>query len=391
MLSGIITIGLFFLILSILVLIHEWGHYFTAKKSGVYVEEFGLGIPPRAWGKKFGETLYSINWLPFGGFVRMYGEDAEQEEEYKVNGKLIPQSRAFYSKRPLIKGIIVTAGVVMNFLLAVVIFSLLYSFTGIPEQGDRIQVGEVALDSPAAVAGIMPGDILIEVMYEQTDGTEMIVPATDVDQFIELVNQQAGQEIMIEVQRDLGQGQIETVNLTPRQNPPEGQGAMGISLGFEQISVHYPWWQMPFRGSWIGIQESFAWSHTILIMLQDMATKAVNGTVPEGVGGPIRIAAMTGEVRQYGLVYTLHFMAIISLNLAVMNLLPLPALDGGRLVFIIFEGITGRRFWPNVERYIHGVGMLALLTLLVIISIADVRALWGESILSFFRGLGIPL
>src|SRR3972149_9699836 len=203
----IVSILVFLIVLSVLVLVHELGHFIVARKSGVLVEEFGFGIPPRIFGVKVGETLYSINLLPFGGFVKLHGENSEE-------GITIP-SRAFLNKSKKVRASILTAGVIMNFLLAIISFAIVYSFNGIPKDTGKVKVVEVVSGSPAQVSGLVVGD-----KVKSVDGTGV----TKVSEFVELVEKKKGGKAAVVIERD---GETKKVTLSPRENPPEGEGPLG--------------------------------------------------------------------------------------------------------------------------------------------------------------------
>lgn len=365
--GGFVTFVVFLLILWILVLIHEFGHYWAAKKSGVYVEEFGLGLPPRVWGFRIGETLYSFNWLPFGGFVKLYGEDAESDKEYEVDGKKVSKKRAFYNQKPINKLVIILAGVFMNFVLGVMAFALSFSLEGIPEVTNRVQILNVVEGGPAEIAGFRAGDIVSCV------GTNNVCEkVSDVGMFVSYLNNNKGSEVNVELLR--GEDLIRTI-VIPRVDHPQDEGATGISVGVEIVQRFYSWWQMPFRGMYEGLKEATFWGVTIVKMLGELVLKLFGGVVPTDVAGPVGIYSLTGKVVEYGFLAVVRFMGILSINLAIMNILPLPALDGGRLWFVIYEMITRKRVNAKVERWVNTAGMLFLLGLIGLVTLVDIRRL----------------
>lgn len=363
-----VTFLVFFAILSLLILIHELGHFWVAKRSGIYVEEFGFGIPPRMFGVKIGETIYSLNWLPFGGFVRLYGEDASEEE---MQGRArVPKSRAFYSQPTVVKAAVVSAGVIMNFLLAGLAFTIAYSVTGIPVEGETVRVLDVQPDSPAAMAGIQKNDVVLRVI---DDGKVEVVD--HVDDFLTAVQSNPGKEMSIEIRRE-GVADFITV-ITPRVEFPDNQGPTGVVISSLEQKF-YPWWQMPWLGMKYGFDEALQWSRLILVMMGQMVRDLfISGKKPEGLGGPVQIYQITGEVVQYGWVAVLRLLGILSVNLAVLNILPFPALDGGRLFFILLERLIGKKITPNFERWVHTAGMMLLISLMVMITIGDFARLFG--------------
>ncbi len=340
--SSILT---FLIILSVLIFVHELGHFLAAKKHGIKVEEFGFGYPPKILGFKKQETEYSLNLLPFGGFVRMRGEDQNRGR------------RSFYGQPKLTRLIVLLAGVTMNFLLGVVLFGAIYTKLGIPEPVDYLTVTSVAPGSPAETAGIKANDKVTGF-----SGTQA---------FIDYVNARRGEVISLTVGDRL-------VEATPRtiEGTPAGQGALGV--GITNIDfVFYPVWQRPVRGVIYGTKEAWGWGREILLSLQTLIGRLVKGEVPQEVAGPVGIYEVSKSASAQGFLAVLQFTGILSINLAILNLLPLPALDGGRVLFILLEIVRRRRVRAEIEQKIHLAGMLLLLALMVLITINDLRRLFG--------------
>ena len=365
----------FLLVLSLVVLIHELGHFLAAKMFGVKVHEFGFGYPPRMIGiyknlknrwkivqnqdvdDKAKGTVYSINWLPFGGFVRMFGE-------FENDAMGSKSDQAFFNKKKRQRAIIILAGVFMNIVLAVVLFSTIYSISGIPEEVDYITVGAVAPGSPADTAGFEMGDVVKGI-----DG----VMLSETSDFVENVQDKGGQEVSVLVERD---GRELDLLVTPRENPPANEGAVGVIIS-KYDNVFYPAWEMPFRGAWVGIQEAYGWTRMMIEGIGTMIGMLFAGDRPE-VTGPVGIYEITSNVAQQGIFPLMKFVGILSINLAVVNALPFPALDGGRFVFIMLEGVIGRKVKPKIEAYINMAGMLFLIGLMVLVTIGDVMRLMGR-------------
>lgn len=361
----IISILVFFLILSILVLIHEAGHFFMAKKMGVKVEEFGFGFPPRIIGKKFGETTYSLNLLPIGGFVKLYGEDEagggklafKIEDADKKKSSKEDLKRAFFAKSAWQRFLIVIAGVVMNFLLAVIIISYLFTVRGVPIPTNHIIIAAVAKNSPAEKSGMQVGDIIISIDQQAISDPSKLIAYTKLH---------LGKEMTLVLRTTKGEQRI--VKVTPRVHYPKDEGAMGIAIAEDVQIKKYPWYQAPF----VGLVETAKQSWDIVLGLGSAIVEvATQGKVPEGLAGPIGIAQVTGQFVQVGFDAVLSLMALLSLNLAVLNVLPIPALDGGRLFFILYEIVTRRKVHPKFEGYAHAVGMAILLLLIILITIHD--------------------
>ncbi len=365
------AILVFLLILTVLVLIHEAGHFFVAKKLGIKVEEFGIGLPPRIFGIRRGETLYSLNWLPIGGFVKLYGEDQAgggKVQKSKVESSKSDIGRAFFARPPWQRGIVVVAGVVMNFLLAVVIISYLFGVVGVPVAGDKVIVAGIVPSSPAAAGGLMVGDTI-----ETVNGIAILSPS----QLTDFTSKHLGEKLSIKIKDKNGTEKI--VEITPRKNYPSGQGPMGVSIATNVIVKKYTWYQAPL----IGLQESVKTSWMIMASLGstvfNLITKA---QVPAGVAGPVGIAQLTGQFVEVGPMAVLSLVSLLSLNLAILNILPIPALDGGRLFFILIEAVTRKKVNPKYEGYAHAVGMAVLLFLIALITLHDIlRLISGQPLI----------
>ena len=343
----------FAIILIVLVVVHELGHFITAKLAGVKVLEFGLGYPPRIWGKKIGETEYTVNALPLGGFVKLLGEEDPDD----------PKSLAA-QPRPIRLGILV-AGSAMNLLLPVVLFAIAFMIPQDVSIG-QAQIARVDPDSPAAAAGMRTGDVI-----QRVEGRE-IRNTADLSRAIRL---NVGQPITFVVLRN---GTAETLTATPRWAPPEGQGQVGI-----RVSPLYAFTEREWYPIWEAIPMGFtATVETLQLARNEVISWFKGGTQP-ALSGPVGIAQATGEVvEQAGWLPLLEFGALLSINLAVINLLPLPMLDGGRIAFVVLEIIRrGKRISPEREGLVHMVGFAVLITFVVFISYFDVlRIISGKSI-----------
>ncbi|MEK7165502.1 MAG: M50 family metallopeptidase [Patescibacteria group bacterium] len=336
------TLLVFGIVLSILVFVHEFGHFLVAKKIGVRVEEFGFGLPPKLWGFKHGETVYSLNWLPIGGFVRLSGED----EAEQVKAKLAPieLQRYFFARSKKERAAILLAGVTMNFLLAVAIFSVVFTY-GLEIPGG-VKVAEVVVNSPAQIAGL---------------------EKEDVGRISTKIKEKLGKTVTVTVLRE---GKKLDISVIPRVDPPPGEGAIGIKM--EQIvkELKYPWYQAPFYGVYWGVV--FSWEMATLLF--DLFWRLVTfRSVPtDQIAGPIGIAQTVGAAARYGFLEVAKITGLLSLNLALVNVLPIPALDGGRLLFVVIEKFIGKRVKPKVEQIAHQVGMTFLLALIALITLNDI-------------------
>ncbi len=349
------------------------------------MEEFGFGLPPRIWGKKVGETIYSLNALPIGGFVRLYGEDGSGSVKEDAN-----KGRAYFEKPIWQRLTVLLAGVFMNLLLAVVAFAILYNIYGIPVKSDKVKIVGVSESSPAAVLGVKPEDEILAVDGQSVDSLEA---------FVSLTKEKAGQSMELTVKREKGnpcekvlegeaverekeQGGLEMemvcregnllFYITPRENPPEGEGPLGVVVSATELK-HFPWWQMPFLGAREGFKESWAWGKMILGALRStFVSLFTQGKVPKDIAGPIGIFQVTGEATKSGAWAVVQFLGILSVNLAIINILPFPALDGGRLIFLGYEAVTRKKPNPKVEGWVNTAGMAFLLALMLLITLNDI-------------------
>lgn len=368
----VLTIIAFIIILGILIFVHEFGHFMIARRLGVRVEEFGFGYPPRLFGKKIRGTIYSLNLIPFGGFVKIFGEDGQHKDK----------KNSFSSKKVWQRALMIVAGVVMNFLLAGFVLGLGHGL-GLPTvveensggslRNVQIQILQVAFDSPAQKAGILAGDSILELKFQEQSGCnscakvniDSIKPdnVTDVQEF---VRKHQGQEISLSLER--GQERLE-VSLVPRINPPTDEGAMGVALAKTAI-VSYPWYLAFFKG----FKSAFYLLIAIIAAIAGLFWRLIStGHVgAEAIGGPVAIYMLTDQMRNLGFVYLLQFTALLSINLAIINILPFPALDGGRLLFLLVEKIKGKPINQKVEKLVNTLGFAILIALMLAITWRDI-------------------
>lgn len=360
----IITGLIFFAVLSILVVVHECGHYFMARFIGVHVEEFGLGLPPKIWGKKIGKTLYSLNALPFGGFVRLTGEDEIPEEHKDIKAKERPHY--FWARSKKERSAILVAGVTMNFLLAVLI-TVGILVTGVKEPSGIVHITSISPGSPANLAGLLPDDTLRSISYIENGKAVEVALRVPAD-LINATKKNIGLPVVLRYQTH---GQDKSVTLVPRKDPPKGEGALGVGIT-DLVTKYYPWYEAPVAAVRINFERAGQMFTSLFSVVGRLLTFQ---KVENELAGPIGIAQMTGEAAKFGLKALLEFMSILSLNLAVLNILPIPALDGGRLAFVVLEKFIGKRIKPASERNAHSIGMIILLTLIVLVSISDILRL----------------
>jgi regulator of sigma E protease len=360
----LISIVSFIVILGSLVLIHEIGHFIAAKLSGVLVEEFAIGMGPKLFSYKKGETIYKINLLPIGGYVKMLGEESHSSN---------PRS---FSMQPIRKRLfIVTGGVIMNVVLAGIayfIFLALNSFTLImPVLGNydfkftkeepAVIIDFVANNSPAEESGIEPGDMILAIDE---------ISISSIEQLSEYIQEKKGTEVTLSVVNYLG-GDTRDISLVPRKDPPEGEGSIGISMT-EAVKISYEGINRIFSG----LEHSFNMlSYTLVIfkdlIIQSFKTRDIS-YISETVSGPVGVYVVTDAViKTSGLIGLLDIAGLMSTSLAFMNILPFPALDGGHVAILILEKVRGKKMNPNVENWLSAGGFFLLMAFMLVISVKD--------------------
>lgn len=361
-----LSLFIFFLILSILVLVHELGHFLVAKKNGVYVEEFGFGFPPRLFSVKKGETLYSLNLLPFGGFVKVLGEEFEELKRKKIPKNL--KNRTFVGKKPWQRALIIIAGVAANFLLGWFIISYLFT-QGVPVPTNKVIIEKVMANSPAEAAGLKSNDIVRSLTTNIYSLQPTVYPLKSTQDLINLSKKYSNQEIKLTIQRNKEEF---TVPIIARKNPPKGQGPLGIVIT-SFITKKYSWYQAPF----FGLAESVKITITIVKELAKTLFLFLSGKkVDIEVAGPVGIAKITSTAVKFGNNAILQLLGLLSLNLAVINIFPFPALDGGRLGLIIYEVVSKKKVDVKIERRLNLIGFAILLSLIILVTINDVIKLF---------------
>jgi regulator of sigma E protease len=341
-------------VLVFLIIAHEFGHYVTAKLTGVKVLEAGLGYPPRAWGFTWRGTIYSINWLPLGGFVRLLGEEDPSD----------PGSLA--AKPRWVRLIVLAAGSGMNFILPIMLFAVAYMIPHTVNVG-LTQITSVVPGGPAQEAGLQSGDVIFQINGKDVRNVSEVSLAIRLD---------LGKTIDFTVKHT--DGVIETVPVHARWSPPSNQGPTGI-----QIASLYPFTEKESFPPWEAIPKG--WTSTInsLTLARNEVISWTKGSSGPDVAGPVGIAQATGEVvRESGFDVLLEFAALLSINLAIINILPLPMLDGGRIAFVLLEIVRGgKRIAPEKEALVHLVGLALIITLAVVVTYFDItRIIGGESL-----------
>lgn len=427
------------MILGVLIFSHELGHFVVARRNGIKTDEFGFGFPPRIfgvqflkgskfehkmeveslqiekldiktggseeiikktiieklqrigrfvpvkkwriiWGSHDGDdenekkdlkeaeendfsksTIYSLNWIPMGGFVKIKGENGE--------GKDDPDS--FASKKPWTRVKVLAAGVIMNFILAWFLYSVGYVI-GNPEaveNGESVQIINVVEKSPANLMGLKAGD---EIFKTQTLSDESAIQINNVEDVQNYVGNFKGQEVNLKIKRG---SEVLDLKGVPRVNAPDGEGSLGIELAQVSI-VKYPWYQAP----WLGLLKLKDVFIAIFVVIFEALRSLLTWKAPTGleIAGPVKIFNLTGDFVRLGYIYVIQFAALLSVNLGIMNILPIPALDGGRILFVIIEKIKGRPVKEKTEQLFHTVGFFALIMLMIFIITRELLAMFWK-------------
>lgn len=353
----VITILVFILILGVLVFAHELGHFIFAKRAGVKVLEFGFGFPPRIFGKEYHGTIYSINAIPLGGFVKIFGEEGEGTDK----------KDSFVSRSAWQRFNILFAGVLFNVLLAVLFLSIYFwlggptivteptRYTDSSKVTFETMVWEQDKGSPADSAGIIQGDVILEINNQEVKDFGLVQ---------DTVKNNPNQKINLKIKRE-----SEDKNFEITLADKNGQGFLGVKAVENYTSAHYPWWKVPYIAAAETVKIIWAIIAILGLYLKNLIFKV---QAPTDLAGPIGIFILTREMIKLGLQEVLRFVALLSINLAIINILPLPALDGGRILFVVIEKIRGRRVTPKIENLTHSIGFAALILLIILISWHDV-------------------
>ena len=372
----LILVFRFLAILSVLIMIHEAGHFFTARAFGVKVLEFGMGFPPRIFSFKRGDTVYALNAIPLGGYVKLLGEEDPSD----------PRSLA--GKGALTRFTVLSAGAFMNFILALVLFSFIFMVPQDRVEG-RVLISGVAPDSPAQMAGLQGGDIVLEVDGHEVRNTQELARRIQLKLGSETTWQVMRPERLITgsfgIGGEPGLAQPLTrdtepfiIKLTPRWTPPTGEGNAGVlirTIDSQIVSRSDSFWE--------AIPNGFGRMWEILILLRNLVASWILGSSSPQLGGPVAIAQASDTVAEAGWIPLVEFMAFISLQLAIFNILPIPALDGGRILFVAIEWVRrGKRISPEREGMVHLVGFAVLISVIVVISYFDIlRIIQGNSLI----------
>lgn len=340
-------------------MIHELGHYMVAKWIGVKVLEFSFGFGPKIVGYQGKETLYALRIIPLGGFVKLHGMDAELD----ANGQEViaptHDVRSFMNKPVWQRMAVIVAGPIMNFVLAIILFVGVFAFLGVPAPGNSNIIGSLVPGKPAATSGIQPGDKILAVNNEST---------LDWTRLTEVIHAKPDQLLSLTVERSKGK-QHQTLSVKTEKDAPTGYGMIGIAP--EIIYTH----ASILQSTGFGLQRTADFTKLIVVSLVQMIT----GKIPADVGGPVMIAQAIGEGAQQGFANLLGLTGVLSIQLGLINLFPIPALDGSRLIFLLIEGVRGKPLNPDKENMIHLVGFGLLMALMIAVTYKDVLRLFVKA------------
>ncbi|MBU4480030.1 site-2 protease family protein [Patescibacteria group bacterium] len=371
------TIILFIVVLAILIIVHELGHFIFAKKTGMRVDEFGIGFPPRLFAFKKGETEYSLNLIPLGGFVKILGETPDDES---ISGH--DSQRSMVNKPKWAQALVISAGVLFNIIFAWVLISIGF-MVGLPTSVSQfnpedikeknIVIVSVVENSPAFKAGLEAGDEPL-FMTVKNDSIQNF-SETEMQDFI---FKHGGEEITILYKKLLaekneqGESEIFTAFVTPIGGIIEDQSAIGIisdTVGVVQLN--------PFESVWEGLKLVINLIISTAVGLSLFVYGLIKGTGDlSQIAGPVGIVGMVGDAANFGFIYLLSFTALISVNLAVINFIPFPALDGGRLLFIAIEAVSRRNIKPAIANALNLIGFVLLIGLMVVVTYSDILKLF---------------
>ncbi|MCX6754868.1 MAG: RIP metalloprotease RseP [Candidatus Nomurabacteria bacterium] len=363
------SIIIFITILLVLVVSHEFGHFIVAKKSGIRVDEFSFGFPPKLFGKKIGETTYNFNLLPVGGYVKIFGENPDEES---LNG---PDSkRSFINKPRYIQAAVLFAGVTMNFLVAWLLLSVGF-MSGLPTslgsvpagatiENQALTITSVLTNSPASLGGLKVGD-KISSLVTKADSVLFSPSNLSSEELQSFIKKHGNEEIKVSIVRGK---ESKEILVTPKINTKSDVAMIGISMdtiGTLRLPIHKAFWE--------GLKLTCSIMVSTILGFYNLIHNAIIGQGNmSSLTGPVGIVGVVGDAAKFGFIYLLSFTALISINLAVINLIPFPALDGGRLLFLLIEKIKGSPIKPQIANTINMVGFGILMILMVVITYHDI-------------------
>ncbi len=369
------TLFLFLIILAVLVLVHEAGHFIAARACGIRVDEFGLGFPPRLFSWKRGETRYSVNLIPFGGFVKIFGEDGEVPNADVAESAEPFGTRNFARKPRALQAFVLVAGIIGNFLLAFVLLSLGFMSGmpapvdgewGLPVTNAALTIVEVLPDSPADRAGLRAGDKIVSLAY---GGHLLTAPSPDAASAF--IADTQNETIALSVER---REEPLIFSITPMREVVEGRQAIGVAmdmLGIVQLPLH----RAVLEGAKATVFLSAETARALVVFIKDVFTGNAD---LQNLAGPVGIAGLVGQARAEGAAHILSLTALISINLALINLIPFPALDGGRLLFVAIEAVRRKPIPARFAQTANAAGFILLLLFIVFVTYHDISRLFSS-------------
>ncbi|MDR1702698.1 MAG: RIP metalloprotease RseP [Sporomusaceae bacterium] len=336
----VLTIIAVVFVFGLLVFVHELGHFLTAKAVGMRVDEFAIGFGPKIISRQRGETVYSLRAVPLGGFNKIAGMDPDEEQDEK----------SFYAKSVGARMFVIVAGSVMNFLLPVILFFAVFMLSGIDTPSQEPVIGSIMQDRPAASAGLLAGDKVVAVDGQGIESWP---------QFVEIIQKSADKNVVIEVARG---GTAQKISVMPEFDATAQRGIIGVTPLVEKYQPGV------FEAMGLGAK----YTYVVLVKMVDALAEMVTGRAAADIAGPIGIMKMTGEAAQNGLAPLLQFAAFLSINLGLINLLPIPALDGGHIIVLGIEAIRGKQLNKRYLEIVHGIGFVLLILLMIVATFKDI-------------------
>lgn len=373
--SVLIAIGIFLVVLFVLVLVHEWGHYIVAKLTGMRVDEFAVGFPPTIWSRTIGETRYALNALPIGGYVKILGEDGDETATPLSEAD---RARTFGARPKWAQALVLLAGVTMNMLLAwvlliVIAASLIGGERAVSEAdytgtNARLFVAEVLEDSPAA--GKIPAGAYITAVI--VEGEEMSLNRLTPTRFSEVVSEAGGMPVVVTYEFS---EEVRTVTLVPESRTTEGEDRVVVGVSLALLApVEYGLIGAIAEGTMATID----WTKRVTVGIFTFFGDILMGQADfSTVAGPVGLVGYVGDAAAQGVLQLLFFTALISINLAVINLLPIPALDGGRLVLVAVETVLRKPLSPVLAGRANAIGVIFLIALMIAVTVSDVWKLFS--------------
>jgi regulator of sigma E protease len=340
-----ITVIATIFVFGLLIFVHELGHFVTAKIVGMRVDEFAIGFGPKLLSRKHGETLYSLRIIPLGGFNKIAGMDPEEEQD----------ERSFSAKPIWARMLVIVAGSAMNFVLPILLLAGVFFYAGIDTPSNEAIIGSILPDKPAARAGLMTGDKILAVNEHKIDSWR---------DFVDNIQGNAGNQLNVRYERH---GEINNITLVPEFDQKANKGIVGI---MPQIQNYRPGL---LESIGLAVKQTYLVTVSMIIGIGQMIT----GQIAAEVAGPIGVAQMAGEFAQLGVIPLLQFAAFLSINLGLINLLPVPVLDGGHIVTLAVEGVRGKPLSSSKMQIVQMIGFVLLMLLLIMATFKDVVRLSG--------------